>query len=84
MFVPPDIADVGLWGMLRVGILQASFLFGIDVVKRLLVAKADYEREVMDAQQVSKVFRLERMVVHPTMQGKGVGSHALRQALERT
>ena len=84
MFVPPDIADVGLWDMLRVGILQASFLFGIDVVKRLLVAKADYEREVMDAQQVSKVFRLERMVVHPTMRGKGVGSHALRQALERT
>ena len=85
MFVPPDIANVGLWDMLRVGILQAPFLFGIDVVKRLLVAKADserIEREIMEDQEFSKVFRLERMVVHPSMQGKGVGSHALRQALD--
>lgn len=84
MFVAPDIADVGLWDMLRVGMLMAPFKFGIGVVKRLLSIKDDYElfeREVMDAHGNEPMFRLERMVVHPDVQGKGLGSRALKQAL---
>lgn len=85
MFVAPDIADVGLWDMIRVGILMAPFKFGLGVVQRLLYIKDKFEhieRELMDAHGNEPMFRLERMVVHPDMQGKGLGSRALKQALD--
>ncbi|KAL9183106.1 hypothetical protein ACHAXT_004893 [Thalassiosira profunda] len=84
MFVPPDVEDVSLWDMLRSGILAAPVLFGLGLFRRLLSSKDKYEsheHEVLTEHGISRVYKLERMAVRPDMQGKGVGSAALRQAL---
>lgn len=85
MFVTPNVPDIGLLDMLRTGLLQAPFLFGPGVVKRLLSLKAEYERveqEIIAAHGNAPVCRLERMVVHPDAQGMGIGSYALGLALK--
>ena len=77
MFVPPGIPDVSLWDMVRAGLLKLPLLFGFGRLKRLLVAKDLEEGEL----EGTEAFRLERMVVAPAMQGRGVGTRALRAAL---
>ena len=82
MFVPPDTPDVSVWDMLRAGLLKLPWLFGLDRFKRLLKAKNIEERELMElGEDVEGVFRLERMVVKPEMQGRGIGTRALGLAL---
>lgn len=86
MFVSPDTAHVGFLDMLRVGIvLQAPFLFGFGVVRRLLSTKNEFDRmeqEILAENEYVPMIKLERMVVCPDVQGKGIGSHALKQALD--
>ena len=85
MFVSPDVPNVGLLDMLREGFLLAPIKFGFGVMKRLLSIKDEYERiehAVMDKHGITSLYKLERMVVHPSYQGKGVGSKALQQALD--
>mmetsp|Transcript_15123 Transcript_15123/g.27336 ORF Transcript_15123/g.27336 Transcript_15123/m.27336 type:complete len:186 (+) Transcript_15123:106-663(+) len=86
MFLPPNTPDVGLFDMLRVGMAAAPFLFGLDVVRRLLSIKDEYERieRIVVANDRHHhdnndpmMFRLERMVVRTDMQGRGIGSRAL-------
>jgi len=96
MFLPPNTPDVGLLDMLRVGMAAAPFLFGIDVVRRLLSIKDEYERieriVVADHRHHRHhrhdnnvpMYRLERMVVRTEMQGRGIGSRALREALRES
>ena len=85
MFVSPDVPNVGLLDMLREGFLLVPIKFGFGVMKRLLSIKDEYERiehAVMDKHGITSLYKLERMVVHPSYQGKGVGSKALQQALD--
>ena len=78
MFVPPETTDVRFCDMLRAGLLKLPLLFGPGRLKRLLKAKSLEEGELKE----SGAFRLERMVVSPTMQGRGIGSRALQIALK--
>jgi len=77
MFVPPGTPDVSLCDMLRAGLLKLPLLFGLGRFKRLLSAKRQEEGEL----EGLGAFRLERMVVSPAVQGRGVGTRALRAAL---
>ncbi len=77
MFVPPELIDVSLFDMLRAGLLKLPLLFGLGRLKRLLRVKSLEEGELEGV----KAFRLERMVVTPSMQGRGIGSRALKAAL---
>ena len=84
MYVSPGIPDVGIFDMIRAGFLKAPFLFGLDVMKRLLTFKDVYERieqEVMSKYD-KPMYKLERLVVHPDAQNQGIGTHALKLALD--
>ena len=85
MFVSPDTPDVSLWDMIRAGMLKGIFKFGFGVVKRLVTIKEEYEHIediVLKKNGYKPIYRLERMVVHPDHQGKGIGSSALKHALK--
>lgn len=76
MFVPPEVPDVSFCDMVRAGLLKLPLLFGLGPLKRLLKAKSLEEGELKELGG----FRLERMVVLPSMQGRGIGSRALQIA----
>lgn len=85
MFVSPDTPDVSLWDMIRAGMLKGLFQFGFGVAKRLVLIKNEYELTediVLKKNGHKPIYRLERMVVHPDHQGKGIGSIALKHALK--
>ncbi|CAL1140006.1 unnamed protein product [Cladocopium goreaui] len=77
MFVPPGTPDISFWQMLQAGILKLLLIFGPSAFRRLLQAKAVEEGEI----NVEGAYRLERMVVEPSVQGKGIGTRALQLAL---
>lgn len=77
MFVPPGTPDISFWQMLQAGILKLLLIFGPSAFRRLLQAKAFEEGEI----NVEGAYRLERMVVEPSVQGKGIGTRALQLAL---
>jgi len=78
MLVPPEMPDVSFCDMVRAGLLKLPLLFGLGRLKRLLRAKSLEEGELKGMGG----FRLERMVVSPSMQGRGIGSRALRVAIQ--
>lgn len=86
MFVTPEVANVSLWEMLRVGLVAMPLYFGWGTVRRLLAIKNSTEDQ-FEAARVAHgllgkpVCMLERMVVHPADQGRGIGTQALRQVL---
>ena len=85
MFVSPDTPDVTLWDMVRAGMFKGLFQFGFGVAKRLVFIKNEYELIediVLKKNRYKPIYRLERMVVHPKHQGKGIGSIALKNALK--
>eukprot|EP00730_Choanoeca_flexa_P009934 TRINITY_DN14456_c0_g1_i1.p1 TRINITY_DN14456_c0_g1~~TRINITY_DN14456_c0_g1_i1.p1 ORF type:complete len:214 (+),score=22.47 TRINITY_DN14456_c0_g1_i1:85-642(+) len=69
------------------GLLQLPFLFGFSCVRRLLrvldaekkEAKSLWGSDVADKSITT--YYLQNMVVHPKMQGRGIGSACLRKAL---
>ena len=77
MFVPPEVPDISFCDMVRAGLLKLPLLFGLRRLSRLLKAKSLEEEEL----STLGAFRLERMVVSPLMQGRGIGSRALQIAL---
>ncbi|QDZ17899.1 hypothetical protein A3770_01p04170 [Chloropicon primus] len=79
MLVPPSMQDISLWAMLVAGILKLPFLFGLARLKRLLRAKSLEEGAL---NEWGSAFRVERMVVSPAMQGRGIGTRALQLAVE--
>jgi GNAT superfamily N-acetyltransferase len=85
MLEPPDSPEISALTLLQNGILQFPFRFGFRAFFRLLSVKAYYERrerELLGAQR-SRLCSLERMVVRPGVQGRGVGSSCLSIAIER-
>mmetsp|Transcript_18163 Transcript_18163/g.37282 ORF Transcript_18163/g.37282 Transcript_18163/m.37282 type:complete len:235 (-) Transcript_18163:191-895(-) len=90
MLEMPGAGDVSAWTMLSNGILWLPVLYGLGTFRRLLEVK-DYAEESdrkclnsakAGAWPASSFCQLERMVVHPSCQGKGVGSKFLAAALE--
>ena len=85
MFVTPGVPDPDAWAMVRSGMLTAPFKFGFGTVKRLLQVKTFFEaieNEIRASVGDRPVCHLERMSVAPDCQGKGVGTRALRAALD--
>lgn len=99
MLLTPSSSEIGVWKMLRAGILQIIRRYGFRSLIRLLEVKAYHERVgsafLSDLQRPVKHTggneleqtvrgwcQLERMVVHPAWQGRGIGSRCLCEALE--
>ncbi|CAE7365255.1 pac [Symbiodinium sp. CCMP2592] len=78
-----DVPGLSLWDMLRGGLLEMPFRFGLTSMRRLL-AVAKWTDAALDRlkQEHSKHLLLERMVVLPDYQGSGVGTAALSLALK--
>lgn len=79
-----DGTKISTWTMLRNGILWFPILFGWRVFYRLLVVKNYFDTATLELLSSNHVVRscraLERVVVHPSLQGKGVGTFFLRKA----
>eukprot|EP00536_Pseudo-nitzschia_multiseries_P008244 jgi/Psemu1/20016/gm1.20016_g len=91
LLATPDINNyISGWTILKTGILWFPLKFGFRAFSRLLEAdravkelkKRFLESRGENLQDRSRYCTLERMTVHPSMQGRGVGSHFLRMALE--
>jgi GNAT superfamily N-acetyltransferase len=86
MLQPPDAGEISVWAMLMNGILIMPFLFGLKSFRRLLEVKNHHDEIDRLAQSThgltGQYCTLERMVVHPKWQGKGVGSRCLAQGLK--
>jgi GNAT superfamily N-acetyltransferase len=90
MWTSKEHEDIDHWTLIRYGgALELPFRLGWTGLKNLLTVIEDSKRswsEVMKSLpgQYDSWTNLERMTVLPEYQGKGVGSAALRQALEET
>mmetsp|Transcript_22625 Transcript_22625/g.53396 ORF Transcript_22625/g.53396 Transcript_22625/m.53396 type:complete len:256 (-) Transcript_22625:3741-4508(-) len=91
MLATPDIDNyISGWTILKTGILWFPLKFGFGAFGRLLQADREVKelkRRFLESrgenlQDRDRYCTLERMTVHPSMQGRGVGSHFLRIALE--
>ena len=86
MLEKPGLPSLTLWQMLRAGLAAGYFIHGVGSMRRLLGTKAWFEakeREVL-GERAGTVARLERVTVLPDRQGQGIGSAALRAALQKT
>jgi GNAT superfamily N-acetyltransferase len=89
MFVTPTVAEVGLVDMILAGMLKIPFLFGVGYLQGLLQAKRQYEADTRSLKkelygenwQSVQLCSLERVVVTPALQGRGIGSRAMREVL---
>mmetsp|Transcript_6939 Transcript_6939/g.16954 ORF Transcript_6939/g.16954 Transcript_6939/m.16954 type:complete len:254 (+) Transcript_6939:276-1037(+) len=91
LLATPDINNyISGWTILKTGILWFPLKFGFKAFGRLLQADSAVKalkKRFLDAQgenlrERQRYCTLERMTVHPSMQGRGVGSHYLKLALE--
>ena len=91
MLQPPEAGEITFFQMCRAGILLAPFKFGLGAFRRLLQVKAWYEKQehalaaelaACNGGDALPYCLLERMVVVPALQGKGVGSKCLKEALD--
>ena len=86
MFVTPDVPQVTLLDMVRVGLAEMPFRFGVATVRRMLTAKEKAEAQMRALEEELGLTRantcmLERVVVAPFCQGQGVGTAALQPVL---
>jgi GNAT superfamily N-acetyltransferase len=84
MMQPPSVTDISALTMLANGMLYFPCRFGWRPLVRLLQVKGYHERveEVVRARFAGLKFaHLERMVVHPSAQGGGIGTRCLSAAL---
>ena len=81
---------ISAWTIIKTGILWFPLKFGFRSFGRLLAADKqvkELKKRFLDSQgenlrERNRYCTLERMTVHPSMQGRGVGSHYLKLALE--
>eukprot|EP01050_Picozoa_sp_SAG11_P020332 SAG11_NODE_3406_length_2466_cov_2.904098_2_plen_307_part_00 len=83
MIQPPSVTDIGTLTMLANGMLLFPFRFGWRALVRLLQVKAYHERvdQAVRKKCTGPTAHLERMVVHPSAQGSGIGTRCLSIAL---
>jgi len=84
----PGTEPIGMWQMIRVGILKLPILFGMGALRRMLEVMAHADKIARDFREECKAVgdetsfcMLERMVVKPRYQGTGVGSYGLRAGI---
>ena len=82
MFVKPKVPHPSLWDMLTAGLIGGLFTYGLSLVQRLLATKNWFEAREKIIFGERETIRLERVVVLPSCQGRGVGTRMLRVALE--
>lgn len=86
LWTPSEYAALSMWEMLQAGLWQVPFRFGVATLKRLVGVLDDMEAakksDAMSSSAKKNYFKLERMVVHPEFQGKGIGSKALQEVLK--
>ena len=91
MLLPPDKADASFLRMVWSGLLALPFRFGWGSFTRLLEVKSRHEALEADFCAALAAVRpndpppstLERMVVRPEAQGRGIGSKALGATLSQ-
>jgi GNAT superfamily N-acetyltransferase len=84
MLQPPDAPEIGTLTMIRNGMALFPWRFGWRAFVRLLEVKNYHERTERRLHQKHKgvcFASLERMVVSPRVQGRGIGSGCLEAAL---
>jgi GNAT superfamily N-acetyltransferase len=85
----PVVSSVSFWSKVRAGLLLFPFLFGWKPFMRLLTMGEAFDRTTHSLVQKfiashtdrQNTLVLERMVVEPSLQGRGVGSSCLSSAL---
>ena len=82
MFVKPSVPHPSLMDNLRAGLVGGAFIHGFGAVRRLLQTKSWFEVKQEEVLGSREAISLERMVVLPAYQGKGVGSRALSESLK--
>ena len=86
MLEKPSLRRLSLWEMLRAGLALGYLYHGFAAMARMLETKAWFEtreREVL-GDRAGTVARLERVTVLSERQGRGIGSAALRAALQES
>jgi GNAT superfamily N-acetyltransferase len=84
MFEKPGLPRLTCVEMLRAGLALGYVVHGVAAMRRLLETKAwfeAWERKVL-GERAGAVARFERVTVLPARQGQGVGTAALRVALQ--
>eukprot|EP00277_Geminigera_cryophila_P007894 CAMPEP_0179432212 /NCGR_PEP_ID=MMETSP0799-20121207/16887_1 /TAXON_ID=46947 /ORGANISM="Geminigera cryophila, Strain CCMP2564" /LENGTH=250 /DNA_ID=CAMNT_0021209487 /DNA_START=166 /DNA_END=915 /DNA_ORIENTATION=+ len=88
MLQNPGTPTISSWALIKSGLLTMPWRFGMEAFRRLLKVKhyhEEIEHEFLKARENDGDFTrwcsLERMVVHPAVQGTGVGSRCLADAL---
>ena len=87
MWVPATAAKLTPWELLKAGLWQLPFRFGYATMSRLVSLLNAMEATMgivkdVDGNTCEDFVMLQRMVVLPSCQGKGVGSRALRAILK--
>eukprot|EP01038_Epipyxis_sp_PR26KG_P008371 gene8371-11326_t len=84
MLVPCEMSHFSLWEKVCGGLLTLPFRIGFDVTQRLLAAADFYEKIEKDLMKGrGNYLTLQRMVVHPSFQGRGIGSKYLSLGLKK-
>jgi GNAT superfamily N-acetyltransferase len=86
----PIGSTVSLWAKLRAGLLWFPLLFGVAPFMRLLSIGSQFDattrlvaqKNITSVADREKTVVLERMAVHPSLHGRGLGSACLCSALE--
>ncbi len=85
LWVPSESAKLGMWEMIIAGMWQIPFRFGVATLKRLLSLMDSMEATIGQASSKSPDYiMLQRMVVRPDCQGRGIGSKALQAILQES
>jgi hypothetical protein len=85
----PAAASITLYSKIRAGLLSFPLIFGCSPFLRLLtlsdqfdkITHAVLQKNIPVASERCRALVLERMVVEPTLQGRGLGSSCIKSAL---
>jgi ribosomal protein S18 acetylase RimI-like enzyme len=81
MFPRSDVPSSTLWQKITAGILYIPLRCGLNVFNRLMAASSHFD-ELFHKFLPETHHELQRMVVDPEYQGRGIGSKCLKQALD--
>lgn len=82
MFPRSDTPSATLWQKISAGLLLIPFRCGFGVFSRLMSSSSHFE-DIFNKALPQTHFELQRMVVDPNYQGKGIGTQCLSEALKK-